>query len=120
MIADSTPIVKQRAERSKEGQSGMQEIQDFHAHIYFDPDQLEQAQALGAAAAQRFGMPVGLWLRSFPSNPQWASVDGINGEWVERSWRAHKSGSADNRMMLWCWLSLQGLLSRSEVSSMAA
>jgi asparagine synthase (glutamine-hydrolysing) len=67
-----------------------------------------------------FGMPVGLWLRSFPSNPQWASVDGINGEWVERSWRAHKSGSADNRMMLWCWLSLQGLLSRSEVSSMAA
>ena len=34
-------------------------IRDFHAHIYFDPDQLVQAQALGAAARDRFGVPVG-------------------------------------------------------------
>ena len=34
-------------------------IRDFHAHIYFDPDQLEQAQALAAAAKERFGVAVG-------------------------------------------------------------
>jgi DOPA 4,5-dioxygenase len=34
-------------------------IRDFHAHIYFNPDQLEQAQALGAAAQAKFGVPVG-------------------------------------------------------------
>jgi DOPA 4,5-dioxygenase len=35
------------------------QIMDFHAHIYFDPDQLERARALAAAAQQRFGVPVG-------------------------------------------------------------
>ena len=35
------------------------EIQNFHAHIYFDPDELEAAQALGEAARQRFWVPVG-------------------------------------------------------------
>ena len=34
-------------------------IQNFHAHIYFDPEQLEEAQALGSAARDRFGVPVG-------------------------------------------------------------
>ena len=34
-------------------------IRDFHAHIYFDPDQLDQAQALAASAQARFGVPVG-------------------------------------------------------------
>lgn len=34
-------------------------ILNFHAHIYFDADQLEQARALGEAARQRFNVPVG-------------------------------------------------------------
>jgi len=34
-------------------------IQDFHAHIYFDPDEVEQARALADAAHARFGVPVG-------------------------------------------------------------
>ena len=34
-------------------------IRDFHAHIYFNPDQLEQAQTLAAAAHERFGVRVG-------------------------------------------------------------
>ena len=37
----------------------MTSIQDFHAHIYFNPDQLEQAQALGLALKERFGVPLG-------------------------------------------------------------
>ena len=34
-------------------------IRDFHAHIYFNPDELEKAQVLAAAAHERFGVPVG-------------------------------------------------------------
>ena len=31
-------------------------IRDFHAHIYFNPDQVETAKALGRAARSRFGV----------------------------------------------------------------
>ena len=34
-------------------------IRDFHAHIYFDPDEVDQARALGAAARAQFGVPEG-------------------------------------------------------------
>ena len=34
-------------------------IQDFHAHIYFDAGEVDKARALGDAAHQRFGVPVG-------------------------------------------------------------
>lgn len=34
-------------------------MRDFHAHLYFDPDQLEVAQAVAHDAQQRFGVPVG-------------------------------------------------------------
>ena len=34
-------------------------IRDFHAHIYFNPDELERAKALAQAAHERFGVPVG-------------------------------------------------------------
>ena len=34
-------------------------IRDFHAHIYYDPEDVEQAKALAAAAQARFGIPVG-------------------------------------------------------------
>ena len=36
-----------------------QAIRDFHAHIYFDESELARAQALGAAARERFGLPIG-------------------------------------------------------------
>ncbi|MGX7952775.1 DOPA 4,5-dioxygenase family protein [Tsuneonella sp. HG249] len=34
-------------------------IRGFHAHIYFDPHELAQAQALADAAHTKFGCPVG-------------------------------------------------------------
>ncbi len=37
----------------------MTAIANFHAHIYFDPGQLEEAKALAAKARGRFGVPVG-------------------------------------------------------------
>ena len=37
----------------------MAEAIDFHAHIYFDADQIEAARALAGAAAARFDLRVG-------------------------------------------------------------
>ena len=34
-------------------------IRDFHAHIYFDPEELSHAQAVAAAAQAKFDVPVG-------------------------------------------------------------
>jgi DOPA 4,5-dioxygenase len=34
-------------------------IRDFHAHIYFNLDEVDEARALGAAAHARFGVPEG-------------------------------------------------------------
>jgi DOPA 4,5-dioxygenase len=34
-------------------------IRDFHAHIYFDADQLDRARRVAEAAHSRFGVPVG-------------------------------------------------------------
>jgi|SRR6476661_1402771 len=34
-------------------------IRDFHAHIYYNPEQVEQARALAAAAQARFSVAVG-------------------------------------------------------------
>ncbi|MEO6248994.1 MAG: DOPA 4,5-dioxygenase family protein [Sphingomicrobium sp.] len=33
-------------------------IYDFHAHIYFNPDEIDRARALGDAARARFGIPI--------------------------------------------------------------
>ena len=43
-------------------------IRDFHAHIYFDADQVDRAQALGSAAHGRFGVAVGRY-HSAPVGP---------------------------------------------------
>ena len=37
----------------------MSDIENFHAHIYFDPEQVEPAQALAREAQSRFGVLVG-------------------------------------------------------------
>lgn len=37
----------------------MTQIRDFHAHIYFNPDELPAAQALAAEAQRRFAVAVG-------------------------------------------------------------
>lgn len=34
-------------------------IRDFHAHIYYDPEQVDLAKALAAAIQARFGVGVG-------------------------------------------------------------
>ena len=34
-------------------------VHDFHAHIYFDADQLAEAQALAAEVQRHFAVPIG-------------------------------------------------------------
>jgi DOPA 4,5-dioxygenase len=34
-------------------------IHDFHVHLYYDPEQVDVAKQLAAAAHERFGIPVG-------------------------------------------------------------
>ena len=34
-------------------------MRDFHAHVYFDPDQLDRAQSLAREAQSQFGVMVG-------------------------------------------------------------
>ena len=34
-------------------------IRDFHAHLYYDAEQVELAKQLAAAAQRQFGVPVG-------------------------------------------------------------
>lgn len=34
-------------------------IQNFHAHIYFDPDELDRAEALAKAVQGRFALSIG-------------------------------------------------------------
>ena len=37
----------------------MAQIHDFHAHIYYDPGQVDAAKALAAEVQQRFGVRIG-------------------------------------------------------------
>jgi DOPA 4,5-dioxygenase len=34
-------------------------IRDFHAHIYYDPEEVDRAKAVAAAARAKFGVSVG-------------------------------------------------------------
>jgi DOPA 4,5-dioxygenase len=46
-------------------------IRDFHAHIYFGPEGVEKARAVGDAAHERFGVPVGRYhLRPVGPHPR--------------------------------------------------
>src|SRR5258708_30507755 len=45
--------------RSRTRRSGPFMIRNFHAHIYFDPEQAEQAKALGHAARDKFSVAEG-------------------------------------------------------------
>ena len=37
----------------------MPDVRDFHAHIYYDADEVDAARALAANVQERFGVPIG-------------------------------------------------------------
>jgi asparagine synthase (glutamine-hydrolysing) len=57
-----------------------------------------------------FGIPLADWMRKIPETPPLNPVPGMRTAWVERAWRDHRTGGADNRLFLWTWLSLQHTL----------
>lgn len=49
----------------------MANISDFHAHIYYNPDEVDQARTLAASAQHRFGVSVGRFhLRPIGPHPR--------------------------------------------------
>ena len=61
-----------------------------------------------------FGIPLAAWLRQMdapelPSKLQ--SIDGLRADFVAQRFFAHQKGQEDNRLLLWCWLSLLAVLS---------
>ena len=75
--------------------------------------------AVVARRKKGFGIPAASWLRALPPAPATA-VPGVNAGWIDRAWRAHRSGAADHRLALWCWLSLEGVLTRQPARRLAA
>lgn len=56
-----------------------------------------------------FGIPTASWLRTMPPQPPLEPIAGMRMDRVSRAWSDHRKGVADNRLLLWSWLSLQSL-----------
>ena len=57
-----------------------------------------------------FGIPLTNWLKSTPSEPPLEPVQGIRMERVGERWAEHRAGTADHRLFLWSWLTLQSVI----------
>lgn len=81
------------------------------------------APLLPRAVTQRpkkgFGIPAAAWLRSLRPAAS-AAVPGIDRSWIESAWAAHRSGKRDHRLLLWTWMSLQGVVATHQSMPMAA
>ena len=61
-----------------------------------------------------FGIPLAAWLRQMDAPelpPKLRSIDGLRADFVAQRFVAHQKGQEDNRLLLWCWLSLLAVLS---------
>ena len=65
------------------------------------PDQVLRRRKKG------FGIPAAEWLRTLPEVPPLAPIAGVRTARVAQAWSDHRQGSADHRLFLWSWLSLQ-------------
>jgi asparagine synthase (glutamine-hydrolysing) len=57
-----------------------------------------------------FGIPLASWLKTTPSEPPLEPVNGIRMGRVGERWAQHRAGTADHRLFLWSWLSLQSVM----------
>lgn len=57
-----------------------------------------------------FGVPVARWLRDMPAQAPALALPGVRQDFVQSRWQAAQRGDADQRLMLWGWLALQGHL----------
>jgi len=56
------------------------------------------------------GIPLAKWLRDMAIDLPLTPVADTDLDWISKTWREHRSGHADHRLLLWSWLSLQSVL----------
>jgi asparagine synthase (glutamine-hydrolysing) len=67
-----------------------------------------------------FGIPFAHWPRQMPPMPPPGSVPGMRQEWIAERWSAARTGREDERLLLWSWLSLQGIAGQQGNMALAA
>lgn len=53
-----------------------------------------------------FGIPLTAWLKNWRRPPTPAFLPPHNDDWLAQAWRQHCGGSQDQRLFMWCWLTL--------------
>lgn len=66
-----------------------------------------------------FGIPLARWLRQMPSAPPLAAIPGLRPAWIAERWSAARAGQEDERLLLWSWLSLQGVIGQTGGAAVA-
>jgi asparagine synthase (glutamine-hydrolysing) len=59
-----------------------------------------------------FGIPLARWLRQMPS-PAAMEIPGMRADWMADRWSAARAGQEDERLLLWSWLSLHGVVGQT-------
>jgi asparagine synthase (glutamine-hydrolysing) len=67
-----------------------------------------------------FGIPLANWLRQLPPPPALDAVPGLRPAWIAERWSTARAGLEDERLLLWSWLSLQGIVSSNGSAAIAA
>ncbi len=67
-----------------------------------------------------FGVPFARWLRQMPPAPPLGAIPGLRPAWIAERWSAARAGQEDERLLLWSWLSLQGIVGQNGTSARAA
>jgi asparagine synthase (glutamine-hydrolysing) len=71
-------------------------------------------------AKKGFGIPLTRWLRQMPPPLPLEAVPGLRPAWIAERWSAARSGEEDERLLLWSWLSLQGVIGQKRSTDLAA
>jgi asparagine synthase (glutamine-hydrolysing) len=67
-----------------------------------------------------FGIPLARWLRQMPPAPPLGAIPGLRPAWIAERWSAARAGQEDERLLLWSWLSLQGIVGQNGSAGLAA
>jgi asparagine synthase (glutamine-hydrolysing) len=67
-----------------------------------------------------FGIPLAHWLRRMPPALPHGTIPGLRPEWIAGRWSAARAGQEDERLLLWSWLSLQGIAGQQGSAANAA